>query len=138
MRTEYHSIQAELEKINWPINPHVIPSYTGINSYPANGMSWTQKNNGDFISLSIYFDNEWVDKIVDKPTNPDEITMKTEYHPMQGNLDKIDWPFVPEAISDEMNLDLNDIEGMSWTRQSDGELVSLTIYFQPVLMRTPE
>jgi len=57
--------------------------------------------------------------------------MKTEYHSMQTELETAEWPLPPAAIPNYMGINLCSVEGMSWTRQENGELVSLTIHFEP-------
>jgi hypothetical protein len=57
--------------------------------------------------------------------------MKTEFHSMKDELDTAKWPLDPAAIPNHMGINLCSVEGMGWTRQEDGQLVSLTIYFEP-------
>jgi hypothetical protein len=57
--------------------------------------------------------------------------MKTEFHSMRTELETAKWPIDPAVISNHMEIRLCSIEGMSWTRQDDGQLVSLTIHFVP-------
>lgn len=40
-------------------------------------------------------------------------------------------PLDPAVIPNHMGINLNSVEGMSWTRQDDGQFVSLTIHFRP-------
>jgi hypothetical protein len=40
------------------------------------------------------------------------------------------WPLNPAVIPRFMGIALEEIEGMSWTRQPDGQLISLTIHFE--------
>jgi hypothetical protein len=58
--------------------------------------------------------------------------MKTEFHSMRTELETAKWPLDPAVIPNHMGVNLCSVEGMSWTRQEDGQLVSLTIHFNPV------
>jgi hypothetical protein len=55
--------------------------------------------------------------------------MKTEFHSMKTELDTARWPLDPTVIPNHMGINLCSVEGMSWTRQEDNQLVSLTIHF---------
>jgi hypothetical protein len=57
--------------------------------------------------------------------------MKTEFHSMQVEAETAKWPLDPSVFPNHMGINLCAIEGMSWTRQEDGQLVSLTVHFQP-------
>jgi hypothetical protein len=57
--------------------------------------------------------------------------MKTEFHSMKDELDTAKWPLDPAVIPNCMGINLCSVEGMGWTRQEDGQLVSLTIHFKP-------
>lgn len=58
--------------------------------------------------------------------------MKTEFHTMKEILeDDIAVPLDPSVIPNYAGINLVSVEGMSWTRQDDGQLVSLTIHFNP-------
>jgi hypothetical protein len=57
--------------------------------------------------------------------------MKTEFHSMKDELDTAKWPLDPAVIPYYMGINLCSVEGMGWTRQEDGQLVSLTIHFEP-------
>jgi hypothetical protein len=57
--------------------------------------------------------------------------MKTEFHSMGTELDTAKWPLDPAVIPNHMGINLCSVEGMSWTRQEDGQLVSLTVHFIP-------
>jgi hypothetical protein len=58
--------------------------------------------------------------------------MKTEFHPFTDEeLENREWPLPPSVIPNYMGINLCSVEGMSWTRQDDGQLVSLTIHFEP-------
>jgi hypothetical protein len=61
--------------------------------------------------------------------------MKTEFHSMHTELETAKWPLDIGVIPNHMGINLCSVEGMSWTRQDDGQLVSLTIHFRPA---TPE
>jgi len=57
--------------------------------------------------------------------------MKTEFCKIVGTpIDK--FPLNPSLIPNFMGINLCSVEGMSWTRQDDGQLVSLTIHFMPI------
>jgi hypothetical protein len=62
---------------------------------------------------------------------PDDWPMRTEYHSMKTELDTANWPLDPSVIPNHMGINLCSVEGMSWTRQADRQLVSLTIHFEP-------
>jgi hypothetical protein len=60
--------------------------------------------------------------------------MKTEFHALRESPDAahtVDWPLGLEVIPNNMGINLCSVEGMSWTKQDDGQLVSLTIHFVP-------
>jgi hypothetical protein len=57
--------------------------------------------------------------------------MKTEFHSMRTELEIAKWPLDPAVIPNHMGINLCSVEGMSWTRQEDDQLVSLTIHFNP-------
>jgi hypothetical protein len=61
-----------------------------------------------------------------------EGVMKTEFH-STGDLitGKAEPPFDLAVISNHMGINLCSVDGLSWTRQKDGQLVSLTIHFIP-------
>ncbi len=42
------------------------------------------------------------------------------------------------TIPDTMGINLNSVEGVSWTRQFDHQLVSVTIHFKPVPANHPD
>jgi hypothetical protein len=58
--------------------------------------------------------------------------MKTEFHSMGAKVETAKWPLDPTVIANHMGIGLCSIEGMSWTRQDDGQLVSMTIHFFPI------
>jgi hypothetical protein len=57
--------------------------------------------------------------------------MTTEFHLMETELETAEWPIDLAVIPNYMGINLCSVEGMSWTRQDDGQLVSLTIHFSP-------
>lgn len=67
--------------------------------------------------------------------------MKTEFHTVKELLDdeKLSEkkkcrrlsPIDLAVIPNYMGINLCSVEGLSWTRQDDGQLVSLTIHFDP-------
>jgi hypothetical protein len=60
--------------------------------------------------------------------------MKTEFHSIRDNPDtlyEVDWPLSLDVIPNYMGINLCSVEGMSWTKQDDGQFVSLTIHFVP-------
>ncbi|MCL2381859.1 MAG: hypothetical protein FWC64_09765 [Treponema sp.] len=62
--------------------------------------------------------------------------MKTEFHKiadMDTTINSAIWPLDPSVIPNHMGINLCSVEGMSWTRQNDGQLISLTIHFIPNL-----
>jgi hypothetical protein len=64
--------------------------------------------------------------------------MKTEYHSIEAELETAEWPLDPEIIANRMEIEVKDIEGMSWTRKYDGQLISLTIHFKTVYIPKDE
>lgn len=58
--------------------------------------------------------------------------MKTEFHTTREIIDRrLETPLDLANIPNGMGINLCSVEGMSWTRQDDGQLVSLTIHFIP-------
>jgi len=57
--------------------------------------------------------------------------MKTEFHSIKEEEGNWEWPLSPRFIPNHMGINLCSVEGMSWTKQADGQLVSLTIHFIP-------
>ena len=47
------------------------------------------------------------------------------------NIENHDWPFPLEVIPNCMGINLCSVEALTWTKQPDGQLVSVTIHFQP-------
>ena len=58
--------------------------------------------------------------------------MKTEFYTTQELIkDKDKSPLNLSVIPNYMGINLCSVEGLSWTRQDDGQLVSLVIHFAP-------
>lgn len=58
--------------------------------------------------------------------------MKTVFKTVREILDNPkECPFDLSTIPNTMGINLCSVEGLSWTRQADGQLVSLTIHFIP-------
>jgi len=58
--------------------------------------------------------------------------VKTTFHTVAEILDrKIETPLDLAIIPNHMGINLCAVEGMTWTAQPDGQLVSLTIHFLP-------
>lgn len=58
--------------------------------------------------------------------------MKTEFHSTQEMID--DESIAPidlSVIPNYMGINLCAVEGMTWTKQDDGQYVSLTLHFIP-------
>jgi hypothetical protein len=55
MRTEFHSMETELETAEWPLDPAVIPNHMGINLCSVEGIGWTRQDDGQLVSLTIHF-----------------------------------------------------------------------------------
>lgn len=55
MKTEFHTTDVLIEKNNAPLNPSVIPNNMGINLCSVEGMSWTRRDDGQLVSLTIHF-----------------------------------------------------------------------------------
>jgi hypothetical protein len=53
----------------------------------------------------------------------------TVYHNIRE--EGIDFPLPSSVITNYMGINLISVEGMSWSRLSDGQLVNLTIHFLP-------
>jgi hypothetical protein len=54
MKTEFHSMETELDTAQWPLDPAVIPNHMGINLCSVEGMSWTRQGD-QLVSLTIHF-----------------------------------------------------------------------------------
>lgn len=57
--------------------------------------------------------------------------MKTEFKRVEELIETKDSPLPLEVIPNNMGINLCSVEGLSWTKQEDGQLVSLTIHFNP-------
>lgn len=59
--------------------------------------------------------------------------MKTEKIKVanQSNLDDVYCPLPLSVIPNHMGINLCSVESVMWTKQADGQLVSLTINFNP-------
>ena len=65
--------------------------------------------------------------------------MKTVFAPIQDILDgKYACPLTLGVIPNMMGINLCSVEAISWTRQGDGQLVSLTIHFLPAERKPSE
>jgi len=57
---------------------------------------------------------------------------KTEFHTIDELVkDREKSPLDISVIPNYMGINLVSVEGISWTKQADGQLVSLTIHFMP-------
>jgi len=69
-------------------------------------------------------------------TRTQEDTMKTRFYTTQELIDDPgNAPFDLEVIPNYIGINLVSVEGMSWTKQDDGQFVSLTIHFIPAVER---
>ena len=58
--------------------------------------------------------------------------MKHEFHTVTDILKtKMETPLDLAIIPDHMGINLCSVEAVSWTEQDDGQLVSLTVHFNP-------
>lgn len=58
--------------------------------------------------------------------------MKNSYAKVQSVVEgKADCPLPLEVIPNNMGINLCSVDGISWAKQDDGQLVSLTIHFIP-------
>lgn len=61
--------------------------------------------------------------------------MKTKFHTTEEIIedyrDSLECPIDLAIIPNTMGINLVAVEGVSWTRQADGQLVSVTIHFIP-------
>jgi len=58
--------------------------------------------------------------------------MKTEFRTTQELIDgSVESPIDLAVIPNHMGINLVSVEGLSWTKQDDGQFVSLTIHFIP-------
>jgi hypothetical protein len=93
-------------------------------------------NHYDYYSLRIRFDKAVAkdagvseDEKYQIPYRSPEVT--NEHHSLASELETADWPLPLSVIPNHMGINLCSVEGMSWQKQSDGQLVSLTIHFIP-------
>ena len=49
----------------------------------------------------------------------------------QDNLNNVECPLPLSVIPNHMGINLCSVESVQWTKQEDGQLVSLTINFNP-------
>jgi hypothetical protein len=54
-----------------------------------------------------------------------------EHHSLASEIETANWPLPLRVIPNYMGINLCSVEGMSWQKQSDGQLVNLTIHFIP-------
>jgi hypothetical protein len=78
MKTEYHSMETELETADWPIDPAVLPHYMDIGPYCIEGMSWTRQKDGQLVSLTIHFKDSAADFCVGTYEKEDEFNQSSE------------------------------------------------------------
>ena len=57
--------------------------------------------------------------------------MKTTMKKTEELIKTEESPLPLSVIPNHMGINLCSVEGVSWTRQSDGQLVNLTIHFTP-------
>lgn len=58
--------------------------------------------------------------------------MQTTLAPIKDIIDgKIKSPIDVAVIPNHMGINLSSVEALSWTRQDDGQLVSMTVHFIP-------
>jgi hypothetical protein len=57
--------------------------------------------------------------------------MKTETKTVEQLLKTKDSPLPLNVIPNNMGINLCSVDALTWTRQDDGQLVSLTIHFLP-------
>jgi len=57
--------------------------------------------------------------------------MKTTTKTVTELIETTESPLPLEVIPNNMGINLCSVEGLTWTRQDDGQLVSLTIHFLP-------
>ncbi len=58
--------------------------------------------------------------------------MKTTFRTVNEIIKNNEYCPIPlEVIPDQMGINLCSVEAISWQKQSDGQLVSLTIHFLP-------
>lgn len=57
--------------------------------------------------------------------------MKTITKSVSDLIESKESPLPLEVIPNQMGINLNSVEALTWTRQDDSQLVSLTIHFLP-------
>lgn len=57
--------------------------------------------------------------------------MTTVFKTTKELIESGDSPLPLEVISDKMGINLSAVEGISWTRMFDGQLVNVTIHLLP-------
>lgn len=56
MKTQFHTISEIIErKIRTPMDLAVIPNHMGINLCSVEAMTWTERTDGQLVSLTIHF-----------------------------------------------------------------------------------
>jgi len=63
--------------------------------------------------------------------NEEKIPLTVEHHSISTELDTAKWPLPLDVIPNYMGINLCAVEGMTWSRWPDGQLVQLTIHFAP-------
>jgi hypothetical protein len=63
--------------------------------------------------------------------NQRNLKIATEHHNIRE--EGVHWPLPTTVIVNQMGINLCSVEGMTWSRLADGQLVSLTIHFIPTL-----
>ena len=64
-----------------------------------------------------------------------KMRITTEYHSIDEN---VDFPSPVALIPNQMGINLCSVEGMSWSKLSDGQLVSVTVHFLPNFKDYPQ
>jgi hypothetical protein len=58
--------------------------------------------------------------------------METTYRTISDIIENDEYCPVPlEIIPNNMGINLNSVEAVSWQKQEDGQLVNVSIYFNP-------
>jgi hypothetical protein len=63
--------------------------------------------------------------------NQRDLKITVEHHNIHE--EGVHWPLPTAAITNQMGINLCSVEGMTWSRLADGQLVSLVIHFIPTL-----